>query len=154
MKIRPVTAPLILALLLCFVLTPAALAASADKEAPAAASESNEALEAGLKKFAEETIASINRCILPSEGKKEVLSNGNGSFTARYIAIDPRSIKVSVTKATNPGVVKYIGYMRYSENEYACTAPSKAAASKGPFLVQRSENLTELVKYLNGKWSY
>lgn len=119
------------------------------------ASETTAALEKGLREFAAKTIESINRCVVPSEKKKEITKNHDGSYTARYIAIDPRSVNVSISKPSNmSGAVKYIGYMRYCENELSCTASTKAAAEKGPFKPTRTENLTELVKYVNGKWSY
>lgn len=131
---------------LCFVLAAPALAADA---APDRAK-----LEAGLKQFGEETIKSMNRCLLPSEGKKEVLKNG-GQWTARYKAVDPRTIRVRVEKSNTPNSpVTHIGYLSYCENEFICTAASKDAALKGPFSVQRTENLTELVKFMGGKWTY
>ena len=111
-------------------------------------------VQRGLDEFAQRTIASINRCVLPSSGKKEITSNGNGSFTARYIEIDPKSVNTSYKPAENSSVVTYIGYMNYQEVEYTCTAASKAAAAKGPFTPIRREQMTELIKYVNGKWTY
>lgn len=131
---------------LCFVLAAPALAAGASPD--------KATLEAGLKQFGEETVKSMNRCLLPSEGKKEVIKTGN-QWTARYKAVDARTIRVRVEKSSTPnGPVTHIGYLSYCENEFACTAATKDAALKGPFSVQRTENLTELVKYLGGKWTY
>jgi hypothetical protein len=121
---------------------------------PAAPANSPEALQKGLDDFAKNTIATLNRVVIPSAGKKEITKNADGSFTARYIAIDPNSIRTSYKTPDQPGPVSYIGYMSYSENEYHCTAPTKAAADKGPFAVKSSKMLTELVKHLNGKWTY
>ncbi|MDL2317270.1 hypothetical protein LJC59_09435 [Desulfovibrio sp. OttesenSCG-928-A18] len=141
----------------CLLLTLPTLAGASDQGIllAAAASASPETLQRDLDDFAQRTIASINRCILPSEGKKEVTRNGDGSYTARYIAINPKSVSTSYKKPDKVvGGVTYIGYMRYDEIEYSCTAKSKAEAERGPFTVKRSENLTELIKYVNGKWSY
>ena len=127
------------------------VASKKSKSAPVA---SPGAVQHGLDEFAQKTIASINRCVLPSSGKKEITSNGNGSFTARYIEIDPKSVSTSYKPAENSSVVTYIGYMNYQEVEYTCTASSKAAAAKGPFTPIRREQMTELIKYVNGKWTY
>ena len=140
-----------------------AKASAAPKKAPAApkaapagktASNSPEALQKGLDDFAKTTIATLNRCVVPSSGKKEVLKNGDGSFTARYIEIDPGSVKTWYKQPEKPGPVAYVGYMSYNEVEYHCTASSKAAAEKGPFVPRSNKMLTELIKHYNGKWTY
>ena len=115
---------------------------------------SPEALQKGLDDFAKNTIATLNRCVVPSSGKKEVLKNGDGSFTARYIEIDPGSLKTWYKQPEKPGPVAYVGYMSYNEVEYHCTASSKAAAEKGPFVPKSNKMLTELIKHYNGKWTY
>ena len=131
-------------------------APAAPKAAPAGKSAANspEALQKGLDDFAKTTIATLNRCVVPSSGKKEVLKNGDGSFTARYIEIDPGSVKTWYKQPEKPGPVAYVGYMSYNEVEYHCTAPSEAAAEKGPFVPKSNKMLTELIKHYNGKWTY
>lgn len=138
-------------LLLCCVLATPALAAA---KSSAGAAASPEVLQKGLDEFASTTIKTLNRCVVPSSGKKEITKNADGTFTARYIEIEPKSVNTSYKKPQNPGPVTYIGYMRYEEIEYCCTAPSKAAAAKGPFTPTRRQNMTELIKYVNGKWTY
>jgi hypothetical protein len=133
---------------------PAKKAPAAKKPEAAGAAHSAEAIQKKLDIFAAETIGKLNRNALPSLNKKEVKKNADGSFTARYIEIDPSSAKTSYKKPDNPGSVTYIGYMTYNEIEYHCTAPSKEAAEKGPFSIKTVKNLTELVKYLHGKWTY
>jgi hypothetical protein len=127
---------------------------TAGAKKPAAPANSPEALQKGLDDFAKSTIATLNRVAIHSAHKKEIVKNADGSFTARYVEIDPNSIRTSYKKPEQPGPVTYIGYMSYNEVEYHCTAPTRAAADKGPFAVSNSKRLTELVKYLNGKWTY
>lgn len=129
-------------------------APAAKKSASTGPATSPEALQKGLDEFARNTITTLNRCVVPSSGKKEVTKNADGSFTARYIAIDPNSIQTSYKTPDKPGPVSYIGYMSYNESEYYCTAPTKAAAEKGPFTPRNTKFLTELIKHLNGKWTY
>ena len=142
---------------------PAKSSAAPAKKAPApkaaapgkkASADSPEVLQKGLDDFAKTTITTLNRCVVPSSGKKEVRKNGDGSFTARYIEIDPGSVKTWYKQPEKPGPVSYIGYMSYNEVEYHCTAPSKAAAEKGPFVPKSNKMLTELIKHYNGKWTY
>jgi len=152
----------LLGAILCLAVTGPAFSASEglvaskrSKASTAAATDSSPAaLQQKLEEFAQKTIASINRCVLPSASKKEITSNGNGSFTARYIEIDPKSVSTSYKPSENSSVVKYIGYMNYQEVEYTSTASSKSAAAQGPFTPIRREQMTELIKYVNGKWTY
>lgn len=130
---------------------PVAKPAPEVSKAPAAAT--GDKVHEQLDKFAYNIICSINKCVLPSEGKKEVLKNADGTFTARYLSVDPSSISTSY-KVTDNKAVKYIGYMRYVETEYRCTAATKKEAEKGPFVAQSRNSMTELVKYVKGKWTY
>lgn len=135
-----------------------ALAASAPKAKAAApkatAAESQEVLTKKLHEFGVRIAEQYNKHVKGSKAKKDITKNANGGYTAVYHEIDTESITCSYTDSSNPkGPVKYIGMLKYSEVKYVCTAPSRAEAEKGPFTPQRSTT-TELVKYVNGKWSY
>ena len=110
-------------------------------------------LQHKLEVFAKTTIASINRNILPSSNKKQVTQNGDGTFTARYLEIDPASVRTSY-KPSDSSAVSHIGYMTYDEVEYSCTATSQKDAQAGPFKGERRTNMTELVKCVKGNWTY
>jgi hypothetical protein len=107
-----------------------------------------------LDVFARQTISSINRAVLPSASKKEVVQNADGTFTARYIEVDPSTIVTSYRTPEDNKSVAYIGYMDYVEIEYVCTAKDRKDALSGPFTVRRRAPLTELIKYVRGKWTY
>ncbi len=132
----------------------AAAKPAAKKTEPKAAGDSADAVKAGLDEFANKTIASINRCVLPSCDKKEVTKNADGTFTARYIEVDPKSLDTSYKKPESSKAITYIGYMNYTEIEYVSTGKTKEAALNGTFTASRRESMTELVKYVKGRWSY
>ena len=133
----------------------------ADAKAPAGSGKKSatkadnpETLKKKLEDFGKGIAESYNRCVLPNINKKEVTKNDNGTFTAKYQAIDPQSIEASFKPAIDPkSPVKYIGTLLYAEVTYTCTAPTREEALKGPFAGSRAMT-TELVKYVNGKWSY
>lgn len=137
--------------------TDASAAAAAKKDtvqASAKATESPEVLQKKLLEFGESVAASFNRCVMPSEAKKKVEKNADGTYTATYVGIDPKSLSASYKQAIDPkSPVKYIGTLNYDEVTYTCTAKTKADAGKGPFKNARVRT-TELVKYVNGKWTY
>ncbi|MDR2076105.1 MAG: hypothetical protein LBP61_04130 [Desulfovibrio sp.] len=107
-----------------------------------------------LDAFARQTISSINRAVLPSASKKEVVQNADGTFTARYIEVDPNTLATSYRQPEDNKAVAYVGYLDYVEVEYVCTARNRADALNGPFTVRRRAPLTELIKYIKGKWTY
>ncbi len=130
-------------------------AKSKKAEAPVAkGAETGDALNNRLQAFAQSTIASINRNIMPSAKKKQVTQNADGSYTCRYIAVDNSNVQTSYKKPESSTAITYVGKMTYEEVEYSCTAPSSAAAMAGPFTEARRESMTELVKYVDGKWTY
>lgn len=131
-----------------------ALAAPAISSAAAVKNESQEVLTKKLHEFGLGVAESYNRCVKGNKKKKDIEKNTDGTYTAVYHEIDPQSITCTYRDSSNPnGPVKYIGTLNYSEVKYVCTAPTRAAAEKGPF-VQYRTNTTELVKYVNGKWTY
>ena len=113
--------------------------AAAAKKSAAPAAETPENLKARLEEFGKKVAESFNRTVLPSINKKEVTKNSGGGFTARYLAIDPQSIRVSFKPAIDPkSPVKYIGTLNYAEMTFTCTAPTRDAALKGPFSASRT----------------
>jgi hypothetical protein len=134
---------------------PAAGKKTAAKPAPAAGKSSDEIMHKKLEEFGHDAIAKMNKHALPSLGKKEVVQNKDGSYTARYVSIDPTSLRVSFKKAEPPaGTVSHIGYLHYTEREYFCTASTAEAAKNGTFEPKINRGQTELIKYVRGKWSY
>jgi hypothetical protein len=107
-----------------------------------------------LDEFARSIVDSFNRTIMPSEKKKEVRKNSDGTYIARYFAVDPASIDTSYKKSEGNPPVVYVGTIRYVEKEFYCIGPTKDAAERGPFTLKSSEGTTELVKYVRGRWSY
>lgn len=139
---------------ICLGLTAPMLNAAPAAAAAAAAAESQEQLTQKLHQFGLNVAESYNRCVKGNKKNKEFTKNSDGSFTAVYYEIDPKSVTVSYRDSSNPkGPVRYIGTLNYAEVKYSCTGKTKAEAEKGPFTEQRSMT-TELVKYVKGKWSY
>ena len=120
-----------------------------------AAGESQEAVQKKLDSFVQQYAASFNRCVVPSKAKMAVTKNPDGTFTATYREMDPKSFQTSFStpKGANPPKgLQYIATIHYDEVDWRCTAPSKTDAVKGPFNASR-QRTTEWIKYLNGKWT-
>jgi hypothetical protein len=147
---------IVLGLALCLAL--AAQVQAADDSLLLASGKSKKAasspadIQSKLDDFAKKTIDSINRCVLPSKAKKEIKPAADG-YAARYLEIDPRSVRTTY-KVSSSTVVSHIGYMNYDEVEYICTGKNARAAAAAPCSPIRRQRMTELVKYVNGQWTY
>ncbi len=154
MKINFASLCLIICASITFTFSAPTQSVAAAKKAAAKAAETPDAVNAKLTTFGKSTISAINSCILPSQKSKEVKVNKDGSYTARYIAVDESTLKVSHKKPESSKAIQYVGFLSYHEVEYVCTAKTREAALKGPFTEARRQPLQELVKYMKGKWSY
>ena len=125
-------------------------------DAPAA-HDANDPLKMGLDAFAKDCILKMNRQRKPGINHKEVHTQPDGTYIARYMAVDPDSLitKYNPTKASNKEI-KYIGILDYHEVEYVCIGKNKQQALAGPFNETNRTPVTELVKYKTKtkKWSY
>ena len=117
----------------------------------------NDPLKRGLDDFAKDCIVKMNRQRKPGINHKEVKTQPDGTFIARYMAVDPDSLvtKYNPTKKENKEI-KYIGIMDYHEVEYVSTGKNAKQALAGPFNETNRTPVTELVKYKikTKKWSY
>lgn len=119
-------------------------------KAPAAGGDK---LKNSLDVFAKGCITSMNKQRRPGINQKEVKKQADGTYMARYMAVDPDSLETRY-KPTENKVILYIGHMNYHEVEYVCVGKSKEQALAGPFNETNREPITELVKYKAGKWTY
>ena len=111
-------------------------------------------LKEDLDFFAKDCISRMNKQRRPGINSKEVQRQPDGSFLARYMAVDPDSLETSYDPITGNKTVKYIGRMQYHEVEYVCSGKDQKQALAGPFNEANRAPVTELIKYKLGKWSY
>lgn len=111
-------------------------------------------LHTSLEAFAKKCIISMNRQRRPGIASKEVHRHTDGTYRARYMAIDPDSLQISFSPTDGNKVIKYIGRMAYHEVEYVCIGKDQKQALSGPFNESNREPVTELIKFKSGKWGY
>ncbi len=147
------------------VLPPPKPAVTAKKQAPApsvglAAPEgsrkgsTDDKLKNALDIFAKDCISRMNKERRPGINAKEVKRQPDGSYTARYMAVDPDSLETSYNPTENNKTVLYIGRMNYHEVEYISMGTDQKQALAGPFNENNRTPITELIKYKAGKWTY
>lgn len=119
-------------------------------KAPAAGGDK---LKSSLDTFAKGCITSMNKQRRPGINQKEVKKQADGTYMARYMAVDPDSLETRY-KSTENKVILYIGHMVYHEVEYVSVGKNREQALAGPFNEVNREPITELIKYKSGKWTY
>jgi hypothetical protein len=157
---------LFLALPLCFAPDTTAAAvqpsgAPARKAAPVArktvAPKKKETVEERMQRqlveFMQKTITSMNRQRKPGINAKEVTRTSNGMYKARYLFVEPESL-VASHKATGKKAVPYVGQVVYYEIEYVSIGATERQAQAGPFRESDRMPITEIIKYMRGKWTY
>lgn len=115
---------------------------------------SSDPVQQKLDEFASKTLASMNKHVRPGLDAKEVVKNPDGTFTARYKAMDTNSLRTYYKKPEAAKVVTYIGIMDYHKLTYECRAATKNEALQGPFKEVLRVPTTELIKYIKGVWRY
>jgi len=129
--------------------------ARAGQKVPAKkASDAGDKVGTSLETFAKNCITSMNKQRRPGISHKEVKRQADGSYMARYMAVDPDSLAISYNPTENNKTIKYIGRMDYHEVEYVCTGKDQKQALAGPFSEANRTPITELIKYKSGKWTY
>lgn len=128
--------------------------ASSAKGTPAQQKTSGDNIQNALDSFAKGCITSMNRQRRPGIYQKEVQRQPDGTFMARYLAVDPDSLKTSYSPTEGHKTITHIGRMDYHEVEYTSIGKNQQQALAGPFNEVNRSPVTELIKYKLGKWSY
>jgi len=90
--------------------------------------------------------------IMPNAKAKAVVQGTNGGYVASYTEVDASHIRTDVIPSDKPG--KYVGSIRYVENQYECVGNSRADALQAACQVVKSRRMNELISYEKGKWHY
>lgn len=127
------------------------------KQAPAASAvpkTGDDKVKLSLESFAKGCITDMNKQRRPGISQKEVKKQPDGTYMARYMAVDPDSLVTSYNPTENNKTIKYIGRMNYHEVEYVSTGKDQKQALAGPFSETNRTPIIELVKYKAGQWTY
>ena len=144
---------------LCLALGAAVAFAPCDAEAKkskaapqnnAAVEKSQAEIQAELDAFVLSYVDTANKRLSVNRSKPRVTKE-NGRYVARFTEID----RTSVTAEVRPSQSKhfqYVARLRYHEMSYECEGKTRKAALKGPWKCTSVRRLTEMPRYVKGKW--
>ena len=140
---------LFLSLALC-VATALAPCDAFAKKGTGAVQKSEAQIQEELDVFVLSYVDTANKRLSVNRSKPRVTKE-NGRYVARFTEID----RTSVTAEVRPSQSKhfqYVARLRYHEMSYECEGKTRKAALKGPWKCTSVRRLTEMPRYVKGKW--
>ena len=111
-----------------------------------------EQVKLDLANVSKTLVGNAAKTIMPSIRSKAVAPGGSGGHVASYMEVDSSDIRAEVLPSSESG--KYVGSIRYVENQYECLGKSQADALRAECHVVKSRRMNELIRYEKGKWHY
>ncbi len=126
-------------------------AQAAPKEETQAEAISTDAVQEEFASYARTFVDKLNRVHENSITRMKVTKLDDGTYSARYHAIDPATIETAV-KPTGHPASPFVGTLRYVENVYEAKGATAQAAQTATFAVVDSLRVTELFARSKKGW--
>jgi hypothetical protein len=107
-------------------------------------------IQAELDKFVFAYVDKVNKRMTINRKKPQVVHE-NGRYVARFTEIDRQTVQAEVRQSRSKHF-QYVARLRYHELTFECEGKTRKEALKGPFRVVRERRLTEMPRYVKGKW--
>lgn len=138
-----------LSLALCAAMALAPCDAMA-KKGPAAPQKSEVQIQEELNVFVLSYVEKANKRLSINRSKPKVVRE-KGKYVAKFTEIDPTSVTAEVRPSKSKHF-QYVARLRYHEMTYECEGKTRKAALKGPWKCVKVRRLTEMPRYVKGKW--
>lgn len=103
-----------------------------------------------FKTFAGDWMAKVGRNLKHSKERMAVDSGPQG-FVARFTSVAEDTLVLKVKASTSPGC-DFVGVMRYEEHHFENRGGSYSEAVEGPFSRTRRLRVTEIFRFVAGRW--
>ena len=133
-----------------FFLCLALCAATALAPCDAMAKKSEAQIQAELERFVLVYVDKANKRLAVNRSKPRVTKE-KGVYVARFTEIDRTSVTAEL-RPSNSKHFQYVARLRYHEMTYECEGKTRKAALKGPWKCTNVRRLTEMPRYVKGKW--
>jgi len=107
-------------------------------------------IQKDLDSFIKSYVTASNKRMSVNKNRPKVFKR-DGKYVATYTEIDPQSAR-AVMKKSKSRHFEYVARLRYEEHTYESVADTRKAAVKGTFRCIKIRKLTELPRYVRGKW--
>ena len=136
---------------LCLALCVATAFAPCDADARKRPAQKSEAqIQEELNVFVFSYVEKANKRLSVNRAKPKVTREG-GKYVARFTEIDPSSVTAEVRPSKSKHF-QYVATLRYMEYTYESEGKTKKEALNGKFRPVKMRKLSELPRYVKGKW--
>jgi len=113
----------------------------------------NVTLEAATRvfeNFAQRWLVKVGRNLRHNDTNMDVAALGDG-FVARFTRVAGDTLTMSVKPSTSPSCA-YIGVLRYEEHRFEGQGRTRDEAVQGPFAKVGRLKITEIFRFVSGRW--
>ena len=100
--------------------------------------------------FAGHWLGTIGRNLRHTEADMQIVPDGAG-FVARFVRLAPEGASFSI-KPSESGTSPFVGVLRYEEHHYEARGETQDSAAAGPFSRVRRMRVTEIFRFVSGRW--
>lgn len=113
-----------------------------------------DAVRAQFDAFARDWVGTISRNLRHTAADMALQREGGDAVVARFMEVDHGSLEMQVKPSASGGAVcPFVGVLRYKEHHYESRAASEAEARRGPFTRVKTQRVTEIFRYVAGRWT-
>jgi len=104
-----------------------------------------------FRAFSTKWVYSVNRNHVKGKTRMQVVKLPNGTYLARYHAVNPLSVKRELKGTRNPKA-PFVGKLKYVEQIFENTGKDVASARSGKFKVVKGINIVEIFCRTDKGW--
>ncbi len=107
-------------------------------------------IQADLDTFVNQYVSKANKRMTTNRKRPQVVKRGS-KYIASFTEIDMQTAKAQMRKS-NSKHFDYVATLRYDELTFECEGKTRNEAASGEFRCVKVRRLTELPRYVKGKW--
>ena len=107
-------------------------------------------IQADLNTFARQYVSSANKRMSVNRARPQIVKRG-GMYVATFTEIDMQTITTQMSKS-NSKHFDYVATLSYNELTFESAGKTRTEATSGQFRCVKVRKLTELPRYVKGKW--
>jgi hypothetical protein len=124
------------------------------KQAAPAKGSGAEAVRTQFDTFARAWVGRISRNLRHTAADMALQRDGGGAVVASFMEVDHDSLEMQVKPSASGGAsCPFVGVLRYQEHHYESRASSEDEARRGPFTRVKTQRVTEIFRYVSGRWT-
>ena len=107
-------------------------------------------IQADLNEFVYQYVVKANKRMTVNRARPQIIKRGS-VYVATFTEIDQQTVSAQMRKS-NSKHFDYVATLRYEERTFESEGKTRKEATNGKFRCVKVRKLTELPRYVKGKW--